>query len=175
MSVSKAKQGSVAGVVGGYAPLNSSLLIPAAYYGFHGCRVRSSGNFSHNSSGSLLAITFNTEDIDTDAYHDTGSNTDRVTIPAGLAGKYLIIGTAEWDTNTSGDRGLQIYLNGTTEIAWNRTNPISAMSAHEVTTIYSLVATDYLQLRVYQNTGDTRTITARAATSPALTVIYLGA
>ena len=31
MSVSKAKQGSVAGVVGGYAPLDSGLHVPASY------------------------------------------------------------------------------------------------------------------------------------------------
>jgi len=33
MSVSKAKQGSVAGVVGGYAPLDSGLHIPSSYIG----------------------------------------------------------------------------------------------------------------------------------------------
>lgn len=31
MSVSKAKTGSVAGIIGGYAPLDSGLLIPNAY------------------------------------------------------------------------------------------------------------------------------------------------
>jgi hypothetical protein len=37
-------------------------------------------------------ITWNQEEFDTDAYHSTSSNTSRITIPAGKAGKYLISG-----------------------------------------------------------------------------------
>ncbi len=38
-----------------------------------------------------VAMTFSAEDADTAAIHDTGSNTGRLTIPAGLNGKYGII------------------------------------------------------------------------------------
>lgn len=141
---------------------------------FVGCRLRKAAAFSHNSSGALLAVTMDTEDIDTDGFHEGVTNPTRATIPTGLGGKYRITINGEWDTNTTGDRGFQIYLNGSTEIGWVRLRPHSDGVAYGVTTIYSLSAGDYIEMRAYQNSGGTRSVVARAATSPCLELQWLG-
>ena len=53
---------------------------------FSGCRVTKGtpGNFPTSNT----AVTFDTEDYDTDAYHDTGSNTSRLTAPT--TGYYVV-------------------------------------------------------------------------------------
>lgn len=141
--------------------------------GFHGVRVTKSTAFSHTSSGSLVAVTFDTEDYDTDGYH-TGSNSTLV-VPTGLGGYYHIHGSFEWDTNTTGgDRGIQLYRNGTTEIAWDRVAPTAIGIAHAVSTTYLLAATDTIELRAYQNSGGTRTGAARANTQPLLAMHRIG-
>lgn len=78
--------------------------VPSA---FIGCRAIKTSSFSHTSSGSFMAITLDGTDVfDTDGFHNPSSNPSRVTIPAGLGGKYLIHGSFEWDTNTAGgERG----------------------------------------------------------------------
>lgn len=64
---------------------------------FHGCKIFNAGTQSVNGTAAIL---FGSEEYDTDAYHDTGSNTSRITIPSGLAGKYdLNAGTTSDNSN----------------------------------------------------------------------------
>jgi len=127
---------------------------------FHGCRVyrNSAQSISNNSS---TAITFDTELFDTDAFHDTGSNTSRITIPSGLDGKYRFSWHAMFAaSNTTGLRLAFLRLNGVDDThnvpgSRNNLNPISAsLEAHGTgSCIVDLVATDYIELFVYQNSG----------------------
>ena len=41
------------------------------------------------STGTWTSITYNSETLDSDGFHSTSSNTSRITIPAGKAGKYI--------------------------------------------------------------------------------------
>lgn len=60
----------------------------AAGSAFVGCSLYDTANQS-TTGGTDTAITFNSEAFDTDSFHSTVSNTSRITIPAGLGGKYL--------------------------------------------------------------------------------------
>jgi len=72
--------------------------------------------------------TFDSETFDTDAFHSTSSNTDRLTVPAGKAGKYLVIAKMQFAGGTNGIRQVYIYKN-TTDIdliTWQNTSNSNA-------------------------------------------------
>jgi hypothetical protein len=59
--------------------------MPTAFAGFSGCKVKNSGTQSRATNTTFL---WDQEDYDTDAYHDTGSNTGNLVAPA--TGKYSV-------------------------------------------------------------------------------------
>jgi len=113
-----------------------------------------SGAGAYNSSdlafntGAETALTMNTDAFDTDGYHDTGSNTSRLTVPTGKDGYFLwtvnIRLTSFVDTyiavrkNGSGGTILGLVSN-----ADNNSLSVQAMAASGVV---SLVATDYIEM-----------------------------
>jgi len=67
-------------------------------------RVTMSGSQSINDS-TATTLLWNTEIYDTDTFHNTGSNTGRLTVPStALAGKYIVCITVRFDGNTTGER-----------------------------------------------------------------------
>ena len=58
-------------------------------------------------------ITLPSEDFDTDAFHSTSTNTGRITIPAGKAGKYQFNAYAFLSSSPGAYARLRIYKNGT--------------------------------------------------------------
>jgi hypothetical protein len=126
---------------------------PAAGATFVGVSADKSGTQNINN-GTETAATFDTEDYDTDAFHDNSSNTSRITIPSGKGGKYLFTGVYSFVDNTTGIRYLNLKVNGTTSNYIMNGNATSS-SAFFVTFsfVLSLVATDYVEMFVYQNSG----------------------
>src|SRR3990167_3760351 len=61
-----------------------------------------------------VPVTFDAEDYDDAGFHDTGSNTDRMTIPAGHTGRYSMSAFAIFAVATNGDRSYRILKNGST-------------------------------------------------------------
>lgn len=98
-----------------------------------------------------------TDRFDTDAFHNPASNNSRLTIPSGEDGLYLIGGNAEVQSNDTGQRGIRILLNGATRIGGetlvNATTNSNSTRLHAGPTLYRLVATDYVELQVWQNSG----------------------
>jgi len=100
------------------------------------------------------AISFDTEDVDTDLMYAAGTPTRITIVHPGL---YIITGTVAWANNTTNSRGARLYLNGATIIA-GMTNGTAAVAAGDhdaqtVTAIRYLNAGDYITLHAYQNTG----------------------
>ena len=77
---------------------------------FTGAVVYKSANQSI-SNGSWTLATWDSELLDTDGYHDNSTNNDRLTIPAGKAGKYVV--TMNFSLN-GGSSAVESYfgLNG---------------------------------------------------------------
>lgn len=82
---------------------------------FAGCAVRKNASQSITTNV-ITAITWPVEDIDTDGFHSTSTNTSRFTVPTGKAGKYQI----GWWFSDIGGGGVAgalittyIYKNGT--------------------------------------------------------------
>lgn len=141
---------------------------PAA--SFIGCAVYKSADqsISHNVS---TAVTFDSEYFDTDAFHSTSSNTSRITIPSGKAGKYLIT----WVLGMQGSGGiieLRMNKNGSLwDYICNQTNSSLLNPRFSGALIMNLAVGDYLELFVYQSSGSA----INCNTSTQMQVAYLGA
>lgn len=134
------------------------------------------GNASGNqtiSNTTWTAVTWATEDFDTDGYHSTSTNTSRITIPAGKAGKYLVNAFVTWDPNTTNSRYIAIYKNGTSfkNFSWKAQDIYPAIQANVV---INLAENDYIQVYVYQDSGSNRDIFPYA-TDGAFQASFLGA
>jgi hypothetical protein len=79
--------------------------------GFTGAKAYRSTNLSV-TGGTPTAITYPSEEFDTDSFHSISTNTSRMTVPTGKAGKYLIMGSASLDNATGNYGEIRIYKNG---------------------------------------------------------------
>lgn len=124
----------------------------------------------HSASQSVTATTsllFDSETSDTDGFHSTVSNTSRLTVPTGLDGLYAITAGVFWQQNSTGGRSVRLKLNGTTYIAANVTPGATGADVLQgVTTLYALVAGDYLEVEVSQDSGSTLSVYANSSTTP---------
>jgi hypothetical protein len=124
---------------------------------FVGVRCKKSGTQSIPNATETLVTWTNTDVFDTNSFHDTSTNTARLTVPSGQDGYYRIYWTTQWNPNATGRRIVQLYKNGnaagdivcSSELTPNSTTyPTNGGSI----TAY-LVATDYVQLSAYQDSG----------------------
>ena len=99
------------------------------------------------------AVLFDQENFDVGGFHDNVTNNDRITVPTGFDGTYLIIGSAEFDANVTGARELNLTL-GSTVIASQRV--LAAPTGTTDLTVCwmgQLVATDIIRLNAEQVSG----------------------
>jgi hypothetical protein len=66
---------------------------------FVGATAFANGQTVSFTNGVRAVIPYNNESFDTNGFHSTSSNTGRMTIPSGYAGKYLIAAWAEAGSN----------------------------------------------------------------------------
>jgi len=140
------------------------------------------GASAYNNSGTSVAnstwtvMTFNAENYDTDSIHSNVTNTSRFTIPTGKSGKWLVNFIATFEGN-NGNCTVQtaIYKNGAS-VKLNRNGAQINEGERDlgVAAILDLVAGDYLELFVNQNSGISRTFYV-TSTQGRAEVAYLGA
>jgi len=123
---------------------------------FVGCAIFGTGTQSI-SNATQTAITWNSESFDTDAFHSTSTNTSRITIPAGKAGKYLISGLIEVSNTTTGSWQLSIYKNGSITRGFIL-DASDVFPSAQLSHVLDLVATDYVEIFIWQNSGTSQTI-----------------
>lgn len=119
-------------------------------------RVTKSGNQSINSA-TATAVTWDTEDFDTDSMHEGVTNPSRLTAP--IAGKYLVYGIAQWVIDATGSLakmvGFYFYKNGSIfnlgNFMPNGTGTIGTICTGTI--IINLAANDYMEMYVYQESG----------------------
>ena len=141
--------GQVLTVSGGVPAWTTISSAPA----FVGCRLTKSAAQTLSNSVAT-AITWNTESFDTNTFHDLSTNTSRITIPSGKAGKYLITGYAGFDENASGSRNLYLYKNGVLISVLLQLKPAGNTEDQETfTSIQSLAEADYIELYAMQSSG----------------------
>ena len=121
-----------------------------------GCAVTASADTTIANT-TFTALGWNTEDFDSDGFHDNTTNNSRLTIPSGKAGKYLVTVQYRWDTDANGTRYLYIYKNGTNvkETTWKAQDKLNS---NVMSVVLNLAVGDYVQAYVYQDSGGTRTL-----------------
>jgi hypothetical protein len=140
---------------------------------FVGCSVYKSANQSI-ANATYTATTWNLENFDTNAFHDNSTNTSRITIPSSYDGKYLFTFTTSWASNVTGERSALVRKNGTTYYGYNTNDSSSGFSSNSMSIVLGLVATDYIEIMVYQSsTGNLDLSSADGGSN--LQVTYLGA
>jgi len=127
------------------------------------------------SNATWTNVTWNQETFDTDAFHDNSTNNSRFTIPSGKNGYYLITACLQFLSNPNGFRASVIRKNASdyAKINWVTANSGDSTILVGSTTV-SCVATDYIEVQVYQNSGGNLNINYGASES-SFTITYLGA
>lgn len=128
----------------------------------HSVRVFNSTNITLAST-SVTNLTFDSNHWDTDSFHSTQSNTDRITIPAGLGGYYIVGGSFEFSANATGERILFINHSSAGNIAQQRLNNNGAVqpTGMSAMSMWLCQPGDYLQLQAYQSSGGNLTLAAQ--------------
>jgi len=126
------------------------------------------------SNATFTTVNFEAENFDTDSYHSTSVNTSRMTIPTGKDGKYLVTANLAFDTNSTGIRACVIRKNGADYAKGTWIGAFNESAVLVATQIINLVATDYIEIQVYQSSGGALNIKGDAASSM-FSIQYLGA
>ena len=141
---------------------------------FVGASIYNSASFSIVNN-TATRITCNSEFFDTDSFHDTSTNTARLTIPAGKAGKYLINMGVAFDANGTGYRSVAVYKNGASFVElFSMTGSSGGNQTPKGSVVVSLAVADYVELFAQQTSGTTLTMYAREYEHP-IQITYLGA
>ncbi len=120
-----------------------------------------------------VALAFNSERFDNDAIHDTVTNNSRLTCKT--AGKYQISGAIQFDSNGTGNRGIKIRLDGSTDIALHQQGNTGAdYDALAISTLYELAVNEYVELMVLQKSGGNLDVVAGGGFSPEFMMVKVG-
>lgn len=120
-------------------------------------------------------ISFDSVDSDDWNCWDLSPNPTRLTVP--VTGRYIVTGNVSFEAASAGHRAINIYKNNTTELARSDFLPVSnSIDTHSTVTTHALTLTknDYVELRVWQNSGSTLNIMAGTDHTPKMSLIYLG-
>jgi len=139
-----------------------------------GVRLYRTDNYELTTSGTLYAIPFTHELRDDASYHNTSSNTSRITIPE--AGWYLINGGLAYEANAIGVRDILFRVDGSSYIANQRmqactdTNRGTDLS---LTSLYYFTASQYVELIGRQYSGGALNVLANTYNSPVFAAIKI--
>ena len=132
----------------------------------------------HNVAQSIPNLTwtpsaFNSERYDTDNIHDPVTNNTRLTCKT--PGKYISTGHISFPFHYAGKREIAIRLNAAVLIALHGiTSIIAQADILTVATIYSLALNDYIELIVFQDTGNVLNLLSEGNYSPEFTIQRIG-
>ena len=126
------------------------------YVDYVACRVAKTAVQSIPNNVETL-ITWDTETVDTDGFHDNVTNNSRLTVPS--TGTYEIVGNLFWSYGATGPTMFHIYKNGTSIYQRFYADPnISANGGVSGVWVGTATAGDYFQFYGYHNLGTARDI-----------------
>lgn len=143
----------------------------AAGSAFSGCSVYKSAASQTISNSTGTNITFDAEQFDTDSYHSTTTNTERLTVPK--TGYYLLSGNIDWQGSSTGYRQMTFQKNGA-DLLYTYSTPNSSSNSTNNSYIAYASANDYFVLRVWQNSGG-NLLAYNGAQDTVFSIVYLGA
>lgn len=126
----------------------------------------------HNTT---TVVALSAEVFDTNGFRDGVTNPNRMTVPAGQGGRYVIIGQADFTYHATGLRNLHLRKNGTSFVGMSTVVPGSTTNAQRATvaTVVDLLPGDYVELTAYQDSGVALDISGSASYPATLTLTRL--
>ena len=142
---------------------------------FSGARIGdpAGGNQAINATTETL-ITFDTEDFDSGGYADLGTNNERLTIPTGADGFFMVGGNLNIVGSANSYVTASLWKNGTGGelLAYYQTETTPATdNAMTMSTLIDAVATDYFSISVFDEAGQD---SVRGAWAPHLWIVRVG-
>lgn len=114
--------------------------------------------------GTRVAPVINDTDAwDTHGFHSTASNTDRMTIPAGMDGRYRVQIFGYFDAHATGWREASLHKNGAAGPTFFRRTPAVDgvnVTPAEISGEFDLVAGDYVNCKFAQSSGGSLNVNA---------------
>ena len=140
------------------ADISSSAGIVASKISGVGAKVYRSSGDTNVLDDTIHTINFDLEEYDTDGMHSTSTNTSRLTVQT--AGKYLVWATVFWQSNATGYRATRLVKNTeSVSYAEHTANAVSGDLTNQTVVFEDdFVVDDYMQVKIYQNSGSTLTI-----------------
>jgi hypothetical protein len=122
------------------------------------------------SSGSAAILAFNTEVEDSDTIHDTVTNNSRLTCKT--AGFYTVTAYVQWAANATGQRFISLFVTGSTQPVADRRGAVGggAITEQIVTAHLVLAVNDYVEVRVFQDSGGSLNVSA----NPRFSMVRIG-
>jgi len=121
---------------------------------FAGVSLEMTAQTLSNNTDTMLLWT--SELYDTDAFHNTSTNTSRITIPTGLGGYYQFRWSIMFGANTSGNRRLRLVKNGSVYDSGTVLTvgaPNGGLCGFAGSSVVSTVAGDYWEIQAFQDCG----------------------
>ena len=142
---------------------------------FVGALAKPNANLT-TSNSTWTAVSFAGTDVyDTDAFHNPSTNNSRMTIPSSKDGYYYIYGQLSWVANATGLRRIAIYKNGSlVYVSELNSGSGGAYAGITISAVLNLVATDYVELFVWQNSGGNLNIDSSDTTANYFGLVKLG-
>jgi hypothetical protein len=125
---------------------------------YSGVSLFQSASTTSIANNTYTALLFDSENFDSDGYHSTSTNTSRITIPAGKAGKYAINATFFFQEDANGSRNIRVYKNGTAFMNSQMPGVAVSQIALALNLVMDLAVSDYIEIYLQQNSGISRTI-----------------
>jgi hypothetical protein len=108
--------------------------------------------------------------VDNDVY-GFFTNASTITVPAGMAGLYLVGTTLRWGPESNGNRALRIYLNQALVIAEAYADSVNNL-IQECSTVFALAAGDTIRVAVLSSVN--ATLSLAVPVHPAVWLTRLG-
>lgn len=139
--------------------------VVSALHAGRGVRVKRTTTQSINDN-SETAILWDAEDFDSDGFHSTSSNTERLTIPSDMGGLYVAGLTLEMTAvGTTGVLAgtIEHSVDGRLNIDWRPWHNHASINSHaSVSILCEMDAAEYVEFHVYHQTGGSRTVTTNS-------------
>jgi hypothetical protein len=105
------------------------------------------------TNGANTVLTWQNEYLDTDSFHSTSTNTSRITIPSGKAGKYQVAAQTNWTTDTTAQCNITIIKNGSMIVTNVYGNARWFSRSLAVSTVVDCAVSDYLEVQMTVSGG----------------------
>lgn len=111
-------------------------------------------------TSTLTVVTWNSEEYDTDAIHDTAAVTSRFTVPTGMAGTWFVSYSLAFDPSGTGIRNTFLQTSAGARRYAEQTHNASGAS-NQINTGSAMIvmaAAEYVELWAFQDSGSTLSV-----------------